>query len=94
MLFVLKRNETDKCMVWDIGWQDGIVMSIKKELLNELTEHQLKTLAQNKGIAFQLNTVQKKYYQNWAEKDKLVDIIATNSNITVSEIEKFIQTKK
>ncbi len=31
-------------------------MSIKKELLNELTEQQLKQLAENKGIAFNLNT--------------------------------------
>jgi hypothetical protein len=69
-------------------------MSIKKELLNELTENQLKKLAESKGIAFSLNKVQKKYYENWAEKDKLVDVIATSNNITVSEIEKFIQTKK
>ena len=34
-------------------------MSIKKELLNELTEKQLKQLAENKGIAFNLNKVQK-----------------------------------
>lgn len=69
-------------------------MSIKKELLNELTEHQLKQLADSKGIIFKLNTVQKKYYQNWAEKDKLVDLMTTNEHITVSEIEKFIQAKK
>ncbi len=69
-------------------------MSIKKELLNELTEHQLKQLADSKGIIFKLSTVQKKYYQNWAEKDKLVDIMTTNNNITVPEIEKFIQAKK
>ena len=69
-------------------------MSIKKELLNELTEKQLKQLAENKGIAFNLNKVQKKYYENWAEKDKLVDMMATNKQITVSVIEKFIQTKK
>jgi hypothetical protein len=69
-------------------------MSIKKELLNELTEHQLKQLAESKGIAFSLNTVQKKYYENWAEKDKMVDLMSTNKNITVSEIEKFIQAKK
>lgn len=69
-------------------------MSIKKELLNELTEHQLKQLAQSKGIAFNLNNVQKKYYENWAEKDKLVDLIATHKNLSVSDIEKFIQTKK
>jgi len=69
-------------------------MSIKKELLNELSEHQLKQLAESKGIIFKLNTVQKKYYQNWAEKDKLVDLMTTNEHITVSEIEKFIQAKK
>jgi hypothetical protein len=69
-------------------------MSIKKELLNELSEHQLKQLAESKGIIFKLNTVQKKYYENWAEKDKLVDLMTTNEHITVSEIEKFIQAKK
>jgi hypothetical protein len=74
--------------------QDGTAMSIKKELLNELTELQLKQLAESKGIAFSLNTVQKKYYENWAEKDKLVDLMSTNNQITVSEIEKFIQAKK
>jgi len=69
-------------------------MSIKKELLNELSEHQLKQLAESKGIIFKLNNVQKKYYQNWAERDKLVDMMTTNEHITVSEIEKFIQAKK
>ncbi len=69
-------------------------MSIKKELLNELSEHQLKQLAESKGIIFKLNTVQKKYYQNWAERDKLVDLMTTNEHITVSEIEKFIQAKR
>jgi hypothetical protein len=69
-------------------------MSIKKELLNELSEQQLKQLAEHKGIAFTLNSVQKKYYENWAEKDKLVDIMATNRHVTVSEIEKIIHTKK
>jgi hypothetical protein len=69
-------------------------MSIKKELLNELTEHQLKQLAESKGIAFTLNTIQRKYYENWAEKDKLVDLMSTNRHITVSEIEKFIQSVK
>jgi len=69
-------------------------MSIKKELLHELSEHQLKQLAESKGIIFKLNTVQKKYYQNWAERDKLVDLMTTNEHITVSEIEKFIQAKR
>jgi len=69
-------------------------MSIKKELLNELSEQQLKQLAESKGIIFKLNNVQKKYYQNWAEKDKLVDLMTTTRQITVPEIEKFIQEKK
>ena len=69
-------------------------MSIKKELLNELSEHQLKQLAESKGIVFNLNSVQKKYYEKWAEKDKLIDMMAENKHITVSEIEKFIHTKK
>jgi hypothetical protein len=69
-------------------------MSIKKELLNELTEQQLKQLAENKGIAFNMNSVQKKYYENWAERDKMVDMMSTNKHITVPEIEKFIHTKK
>jgi hypothetical protein len=69
-------------------------MSIKKELLNELSEEQLKKLAEHKGIAFNLNDVQKKYYENWDEKDKLVDIMATDSHVSVTDIEKFIQTQK
>jgi hypothetical protein len=69
-------------------------MSIKKELLNELTERQLKELAESKGIIFKLNSIQKKYYENWAEKDKLVDLMTGNKHITVYEIEKFIQATK
>ncbi|MCK5458692.1 MAG: hypothetical protein KAI20_02275 [Thermoplasmatales archaeon] len=65
-------------------------MSIKKELLNELTENQLKQLAENKGIDFSLNDVQTKYYENWDEKDKIVDIMTDQKHISVSEIEKFI----
>lgn len=67
-------------------------MSIKKELLNELTEIQLKQLAESKGIIFSLNTVQKKYYENWAERDKLVDLMSENKHLTVTDIEQFIHT--
>ena len=66
------------------------IMSIKKELLNELTEKQLKQLAENKGIDFSLNDVQARYYENWDEKDKIVDIMTDQKHISVSEIEKFI----
>lgn len=65
-------------------------MSIKKELLYELTEEQLRQLAENKGISFELNDKQQKYYQSWDEKDKLVDIITDQKQISISEIEKFI----
>jgi len=69
-------------------------MSIKKELLNELTEKQLMQLAENKGIEFSLNDIQKKYYENWDEKDKIVDLMTDKKHISVSEIEKFIVDKR
>ena len=65
-------------------------MSIKKELLNELTENQLKQLAEIKGIEFTLNTIQEEYYASWEEKDKLVDIMTDQKQVSVSDIEKFI----
>jgi len=73
------------------GWD---IMSIKKELLNELTEKQLKQLAENKGIDFSLNDVQEKYYENWDERDKIVDIMTDQKHISVSEIEKLIVDSK
>ncbi|UCD12989.1 MAG: hypothetical protein JSW60_05330 [Thermoplasmatales archaeon] len=65
-------------------------MSIKKELLSELTEKQLKQLAEYKGINLDLSNIQKKYYEDWNEKDKMVDLISDSKQLTVSEIEKFI----
>jgi len=69
-------------------------MTIKKELLNGLSEIQLKELAEYKGINLNLNSVKSKYYENWEEKDILVDLIADNKELTVSEIEKFIVSIK
>jgi len=69
-------------------------MSIKKELLNELNEDQLRKLADDKGINLTLNTVRKTYYENWSEKDKLVDIMSDVRSITVSDIEQFILKEK
>lgn len=68
-------------------------MSIKKELLQELTEKQLKNLAESKGIKFKLNKIQQKYYAEWNEKDKIVDIMGDKGNLTVREIEEFIKLK-
>ena len=68
-------------------------MSIKKELLNELTEKQLRELAEHKGIKVDLNRRQKKYYTDWNEKDKLVDIMTDKENLTVREIEEYLQLR-
>lgn len=69
-------------------------MSIKKELLDELTEQQLKEIAENKGIKFNLSQTQKKYYDCWDEKEKMVDIMSSKEDLTVKEIENYIKTIK
>ena len=69
-------------------------MSIKKELLNELTEGQLRHLADNKGIEFTLTNSQEKYYEGWDEKDKLVDLMTDCQMISISDIEDFIVKNK
>lgn len=66
-------------------------MSIKKELLQELTEQQLKNLAESKGIKFKLNKIQENYYADWDEKDKIVDLMGDKEGLTVKEIEEFIK---
>jgi hypothetical protein len=68
-------------------------MSIKKELLNELSENQLKEIAEYKGISLELNKVKRKYYENWNKKDMLVDLITDYKDLTLSEIEKFLSTQ-
>jgi len=69
-------------------------MSIKKELLNELTEQQLKELAEHKSITFSLSTAQKKYYVGWDERDKLVDMISDHEDVTVTDVEDYIKFHK
>ena len=69
-------------------------MSIKKELLDELTDKQLKELAESKGVNFALSGAQKKYYAEWNERDKLVDMINDKENITVGEIEEYLKLNK
>ena len=66
-------------------------MSIKKELLHELTEKQLKNLAESKGIKFKLNKIQEKYYAGWDEKDKMIDLMTDKENLTIKEIEEYIR---
>ncbi|MDH7507149.1 MAG: hypothetical protein QHH15_05120 [Candidatus Thermoplasmatota archaeon] len=68
-------------------------MSIKKELLTELTLEQLKELAENKGIKFKLSETQKNYYANWNEKDMIVDLMVEKEALTVKDIENFIKSK-
>jgi len=69
-------------------------MSIKKELLNELTEKQLMELAEHKGVKLALSDVQKGYYMDWNEKDRLVDIMKDTGNITVKDIENYLKLHK
>jgi len=66
-------------------------MSLKKELLGELTEKQLKKLADNKGLKFSMSESQKKYYADWNEKEKLVDMMNDKEDVTIKEIEDFIK---
>ena len=67
-------------------------MSIKKELLDKLTEQQLKEIAENKGIKLNLSQTQKKYYDDWDEKEKIVDLMNSKEDLTVREIEEYIKT--
>jgi len=66
-------------------------MSIKKELLDELTERQLKELAKSKGVEFTMSNAQKKYYAEWNERDKIVDMMNDKEDITVKEIERYLK---
>ena len=69
-------------------------MSIKKELLDELTEKQLRELAEHKGIKFILSDAQKRYYVDWDEREILVDVINDIEDITVREIEEYLKLRK
>ena len=66
-------------------------MSIKKELLNKLTEQQLTQLAESKGIKFKLNRTQRDYYTDWEERDKIIDIMGDKEDLSIKEIEDFIK---
>ena len=69
-------------------------MSIKKELLNELSEKQLRQLADEKGVSFKLNQTQKIYYEDWNEKDVLIDMMNDYQQLSIKDIEKFILEEK
>ena len=68
-------------------------MSIKKELLAELTVQQLKELAESRGIKFKLSELQKNYYAKWSEKDMIVDLMVEKEGLTVRDIEKFLKSQ-
>ena len=65
-------------------------MSLKKELLRQLDLNQLKKLIKEKNIGIQLNRIQKEFYANWDEKEKLVDILNDCESVKISDIEKFV----
>ena len=68
-------------------------MSIKNELLTELTVQQLKELADSKGIKFKLSEIQKNYYAKWSEKDMIVDLMVEKEVLTIRDIEKFLKSQ-
>jgi len=72
----------------------GKAMSIKKLLLDELTEHQLKELAESRGIKIDLSSRQEKYYAGWDEKDKLIDIMNDKEKLTIKDIEDYLKINK
>jgi len=67
-------------------------MSLKKELLDKLTEDQIKSFAESKGISFSTSERQEKYYKSWNERDKMIDIITDNGEISIGEIEEYIKS--
>jgi len=69
-------------------------MSLKKELLNELSAKQLKDLANAKNITFKMNGTRKKFYEGWEEKEKLVDLMTDHQGITIGDIENYISKIK
>ena len=77
-----------------LNCSEVIYMSIKKELLTELTLQQLKELAESKGVNFKLSDVQKNYYARWNEKDMIVDLMVEKERITVKDIESFLKSQK
>jgi hypothetical protein len=69
-------------------------MSLKKELLSQLSLQQLKALAEKKGVSFSTNEQQKEYYAEWSEKEQIVDMMNDNNDITIKEIEDHIKSYK
>lgn len=69
-------------------------MSIKKLLLDELTEQQLRDLAESRGIKIGLSGRQQKYYAGWDEKDKLIDIMNDKEKLTIKDIEEYLKNKQ
>lgn len=69
-------------------------MSIKKELLSQLSLQQLKALADKKGVSFSTNKKQKEYYADWSEKEQIIDMMNDNNDISIKEIEDHIKSYK
>jgi len=69
-------------------------MSLKKELLSQLSLQQLKALADKKRVSFSTNEKQEKYYADWSEKDQMIDMMNDNNDISIKEIENHIKSYK
>ena len=45
---------------------------------------------EEKNIEIRLSKIQKDFYANWDEKEKLVDILNDCENVKLSDIERFV----
>ena len=75
----------------EIRWKK---MSLKKELLFELTETQLEEFVESKDIHFALSKIQRRYYKDWKKGEKLVDIINDEPDISIKDIEEYIKIQR
>ena len=69
-------------------------MSLKKELLCELTEEQLENFVESRDIQCKLSKIQKNYYKDRGESEKLVDIINDKQDVSIKDIEEYIKTQR
>ena len=70
------------------------IMSIKKELLSQMSLQELKKLASRKGISFSLNERQREYYADWSEKERMVDLMNDTRDLSIREIEDHLRSSR
>jgi uncharacterized ubiquitin-like protein YukD len=69
-------------------------MSLKKELLSELSEQELEKFLETRHINFTLSNIQKKYYKDKDTSEKLIDIINDKRDISIKDVEEYIKMQR